>query len=93
MYRTPHEHEKVIDLTPRLRRQRLENLYSRLCTVFALWTQYAALGALLLYSALRLLLCPEIPPGSYVGPLFVLWPLSFLLLLASYLSDLLLWRE
>ena len=89
MYRTPHEHEKVIDLTPRLRRRSLENLYTRLCTVFALWTQYAALGALLLYSAL----CPEIPPGSYVGPLFVLWPLSFLLLLASYLSDLLLWRE
>lgn len=85
--------EKVIDLTPYLRRRRLENLRPRVYPVLALWTQYASLGALLLYSVLRLLLYPHIPLGRYVGPLFVLWPLSFFLLLTSYLSDLLLWRD
>ena len=91
MYRTTSE--KVINLTPYLRRQHLEDLRLQLYTPLALWTQYAALGALLLYGGLRLLLCPGVPPGDYVGPLFVLWPLSFALLLTSYVSDLLLWRE
>ena len=91
MYRTASE--KVIDLTPHLRRQRLERLRLRACTVLALWTQYASLGVLLLYGLLRLLLCPGVPAGTYIGPLFVLWPLSFLLLLTSYVSDHLLWRD
>ena len=78
---------KVIDLTPCLRRRAA--LYAPL----ALWTQYASLGALAVYFALRLLLCPGVPLGYYVGPLFLFWPLSFFLLLTSYVSDLLLWRE
>ena len=85
--------EKIIDLTPYLRRRRLEDLRTWLYTALALWTQYAAAGALLAYGLLRLLLCPGVPPGDYVGPLFLFWPLSFLLLLTSYVSDLLLWRE
>ena len=91
MYRTVDE--KRVDLIPYLRRQRLENLRQRVYPVLALWTQYASAGALALYFLLRLPLCPEAPPGGYVGPLFLLWPLSFLLLLTSYVSDLLLWRE
>lgn len=88
MVRTTNE--KIIDLTPYLRRQRLEE---RIYTVLALWTQYASLGALAIYFALRLLVSPGVPLGHYVGPLFVFWPLSFFLLLTSYVSDLILWRE
>jgi hypothetical protein len=91
MYRTASE--KIIDLTPLFRQRHLEDLRLRACTVLALWTQYASLGALAVYFALRLLLCPGVPLGYYVGPLFLFWPLSFFLLLTSYVSDLLLWRE
>lgn len=89
----PEANEKIIDLTPHLRRRRLEALRWQAYTVLALWTQYAALGALLCYALLRLVLCPGVPAGSYIGPLFVLWPVSFCLLLTSYVADLLLWRE
>ncbi|MDE7010481.1 MAG: hypothetical protein K2O93_04650 [Oscillospiraceae bacterium] len=91
MYRTASE--KVIDLTPLFRQQRLEDLRLRAYAVLALWTQYASLGALALYALLRLLLCSEVPLGCYVGPLFLFWPLSFLLLLTSSVSDRLLWRD
>lgn len=87
----PETGEKIIDLTSQFRRRRLEFLRNWACAA-ALWTQYAAIGALLLYGLLRVLLCPGVPAGHYVGPLFVLWPISFCLLLASYVSDLLLWR-
>lgn len=90
MYRTTSE--KTIDLTPYLRRRRLEALYPWMYTILALWTQYAALGALLLYGLLRLLPGQDAAPGDYVGPLSFLWFLSFFLLLTSYVSDCLLWR-
>ena len=62
-------------------------------TLLALWTQYLSLAVLLLYALLRVVLAGSIPLGQYSGPLSLLWPLSFLLLLTSYCSDLLLWRE
>ena len=78
------EESKLIDLTPRLRRDRLrEALYPPL----ALWTQYLSLGALVLYGLLRLAVCPGMPLGTYSGPLFLLWPLSYILLLTSWLTD------
>ena len=81
---------KVIDFTAcrRIARRRAWTY-----TVLALWTQYASLGALVLYGLLRLVLCPTVALGSYSGPLAVLWPCSFFLLLTSYVSDILLWRE
>ena len=42
---------------------------------------------------LRLTLFDAAPLGAYSGPLALLWPISFLLLLTSYVSDLLLWQE
>lgn len=83
---------KIIDLTPYFRRSRQERRRETAYTLLALWTQYLSLGALLLYGLLRLLCCPETAPGTYVGPLAVLWPVSFLLLLTSYTADKLLWR-
>ena len=80
----------VIDLTPYIRRNRCrEWVY----TALALWTQYLSLGALLLYGVLRAVLYPHVPVGAYSGPLAVLWAVSFFLLLTSYVSDLMLWRE
>lgn len=81
---------KVIDLTPRIRQNRRRDM---LYTILALWTQYLSAGALALYGVLRLVLCAHIPLGSYTGPLAILWAVSFVLLLTSYVSDLLLWRE
>lgn len=83
----PSTPSKVIDLAPYLRRQAV------LHTLLALWTQYLSLAVLLLYALLRVVLAGSIPLGQYSGPLSLLWPLSFLLLLTSYCSDLLLWRE
>ncbi len=65
---------KVIDLTPCLRRRAA--LYAPL----ALWTQYLSLAVLVLYGLLRLVICPGTPLGAYSGPLFLLWPVSYLLL-------------
>lgn len=75
---------KVIDLTPYLRRARRREL-ARL--LLGIWTQYLSLGALILYGLLRALACPGVPPGAYSGPLVLLWPASFLLLLASCAAD------
>lgn len=84
---------KVIDLTPHLAEVRRSRRRDRIYTLCALWTQYLSLAALLLYGLLRLTVCRDAAPGCYSGPLALLWPLSFALLLTSYLSDLLLWRE
>ena len=84
---------KIIDLTPYLRQTRQERRRDLAYTVLALWTQYLSLGALLLYGLLRAVGCPEIPPGTYTGPLALLWPLSFFLLLTSYTAYRLLWQE
>ena len=90
---TPSAPSKVIDLTPYLRRRRRDRRQAVLHTILAVWTQYLSLGCLLLYALLRAVLAGNIPLGRYSGPLFLLWPLSFFLLLTSYCSDLLLWRE
>ena len=85
MYRTASE--KIIDLTPLFRQRHLEDLRLRACTVLALWTQYLSLAVLVLYGLLRLVICPGTPLGAYSGPLFLLWPLSYLLLLTSWVTD------
>lgn len=77
------ETSKVIDLTPCLRLRRRAALYAPL----ALWAQYLSLAVLVLYGLLRLVICPGTPLGAYSGPLFLLWPLSYLLLLTSWVTD------
>ena len=89
----PAAASKVIDLTPRLRRRRRDRRQAALHTVLAVWTQYLSLGCLLLYAPLRAALAWEVPLGRYSGPLFLLWPAAYLLLLASFCFDRLLWRE
>ena len=84
---------KVIDLTPYFQRRRRSRRRAALHTVLAVWTQYLSLGCLLLYALLRVVLTGSIPLGQYSGPLAVLWPISYFLLLASYSFDKLLWRE
>ena len=74
---------------PQRRQARRERLYFLL----ALLPQYLSLGALTLYALLRLLLAPEIPFSCYTGPLVLLWPAAYLLLLLSFLSDRLLWED
>lgn len=87
MYQT--EPPKVIDLTARLRRARRRE---RARILLALWTQYLSLGALVLYGVLRAAVCRGAPLGTYCGPLVLLWPLSYGLLLASWGTDQL-WRN
>lgn len=82
--------EKIIDLTPRFRSIRRQALAH---TLLAVWTQYLSLAALALYGLLRLTVCAAIPVGHYHGGLILLWPAAYLLLLTSYVADLLLWRE
>ena len=84
---------KVIDLTPYLRQQRKSRHQELAYTLLALWTQYLSLGALLFYGLLRMLLTPQVPLGTYSGPLALLWPVSYILLLSSYVADRLLWRD
>ena len=84
---------KVIDLSAHFIQIRCDRRRRQMHTVFALWTQYLSLAALLLYGLLRLTLCADVALGRYSGPLAVLWPIAFVLLLTSYVSDLLLWRE
>lgn len=84
---------RVIDLTPYLRLRRRDRRQAVLHTILALWTQYMALGCLLLYALLRVVLWDGVPLGQYSGPLVVLWPISYFLLLASYCFDRLLWRQ
>ena len=83
----------VIDLA-RHRRQRARiRRRQRLYFLLALIPQRLALAALVLYGVLRLLLAPGVPFSYYTGPLSALWPLAFVLLLTSYVSDCLLWRD
>ena len=89
----PMAPSRVIDLTPHLRRRRRDRRQALLHTILAVWTQYLSLGCLLLYALLRAVLTDSIPLGQYSGPLAVLWPASYFLLLASYCFDRLLWRE
>ena len=84
---------KVIDLTPHLAQARRHRRRDQMHTIFALWTQYLCVGVLVLYGLLRLTVFDSAPLGSYSGPLAVLWPVAFFLLLISYISDLLLWQE
>ena len=60
--------------------------------LLALWTQYLSLGVLALYGILRAVVCRGAPLGTYCGPLALLWPLSYGLLLVSWMTDQL-WRE
>lgn len=79
----------VISFRAAQRRERREKLY----VIFALTPQYMALGALLLYALLRVLLTPQVPFSCYVGPMVLLWPAAYLLLLLSYVADKLLWDD
>lgn len=80
---------EVISFRAAQRRCRRERLY----VLFALTPQYMALGALVLYALLRLLLTPHVPFTYYIGPLTLLWPAAYLLLLVSYVADKLLWDD
>ena len=93
MERIAYRTSNVIDLTPYLNQVRRDRRRGQVYTVMALWTQYASLTVLMVYGLLRLTVCRAIPLGLYSGPLAVLWPLSFILLLTSYVSDKLLWRD
>ncbi len=72
-----------------MNRIRFRNL---LYTVLALWCQYLSLAALVVYALLRLLLTPDVPLGHYSGILELLWPVSYVLLLTSYIADHVLWQ-
>ena len=84
---------KVIDLTPHLAQMRRDRRRDQMHMIFALWTQRMCVGVLVLYGLLRLTIFDDAPLGRYSGPLAVLWPVAFFLLLISYVSDLLLWQE
>lgn len=83
----PSKPSKVIDLTARLRQAR----HRQICILLALWSQYLSLAVLVLYGLLRAVVCCGTPLGTYCGPLVLLWPLSYALLLASWGTDLL-WK-
>ena len=83
----------VIDLAAYRRERARERRRQRLYVLLALLPQRLALAALLGYAVLRPLLAPDVPFTYYSGPLSALWPLAFLLLLTSYVSDCLLWRD
>ena len=83
----------MIDFTARRRERERQRRRQQLYFLLALVPQRLALAALVLYGVLRLLLAPEVPFSYYTGPLSILWPLAFCLLLTSYISDCLLWRE
>ena len=84
---------RVIDLTDHFSHLRRSRRRAHMHTVLAVWTQYASIAALAVYGLLRLALHPAVAVGHYSGPLALLWPLSFLLLLTSYISDVLLWQD
>ena len=83
----------VIDWNTRRRERERARRQARRYFLLALVPQRLALAALVLYGILRPLAAPEVPFSYYTGPLSILWPLAFLFLLVSYISDLLLWRE
>lgn len=93
MERIACQTNRVIDLTPYLEQSRRQRRQARLYTVLALWTQQLSAATLVLYGLLRLTVCRSVPVGQYSGPLSVLWPAAFFLLLTSYVSDWLLWQE
>lgn len=64
-----------------------------LYTVLALWCQYLSFAALAVYGILRVLLATDVPLGQYSGPLELLWPVSYVLLLVSSAADRILWQE
>ena len=83
----------VICLAERRREREQTRRQARRYFLLALVPQRLALAALILYGILRLLLAPEVPFSYYTGPLWALWPLAFLFLLVSYISDCVLWWE
>ena len=83
---------KVIDMTLYFAQVRRSRRLDVMHTVLGLWTQYMAIGALVMYAVLRLVFCAGVPVGTYSGPLVLLWPVSLLLLATSYFSDILLWQ-
>ncbi len=93
MERIATQRTRVIDLTPYLEENRRSRRRDQLYTVLALRTQQLSAAVLALYGLLRLTVCRGVPVGQYSGPLSVLWPTAFFLLLTSYVSDRLLWQE
>lgn len=93
MERIATQRTRVIDLTPYLEENRRSRRRDQLYTLLALRTQQLSAAALALYGLLRLTVCRSAPVGQYSGPLSLLWPAAFFLLLTSYVSDWLLWRE
>ena len=89
----PRSNCTVIDFAARRRERERERRRALWYFLLALVPQRMALAALVLYGVLRLLLAPEVPFSYYTGPLSILWPVAFFLLLISYVSDCLLWRE
>ena len=83
----------VIDFTACRRKKARQRRMQRLYFLLALVPQRLTLSVLALYGVLRLVLTPQVPFSYYTGPLSALWPLAFLLLLTSYISDCILWRE
>ncbi len=83
----------VIDFTAHRRMRVRERRRALWYFLLALLPQRLAMAVLGLYGVLRLLLAPEVPFSYYTGPLSILWPVAFFLLLISYVSDCLLWRE
>ena len=83
----------VIDLAAYRRERERQRRWARWYFLLALVPQRLALAALVLYGVLRLRLAAEVPFSYYTGPLCLLWPLAFVLLLVSYISDCILWRE
>lgn len=75
------------------RQSRAQRRREKLYYLLAIIPQRLALGTLILYALLRVLIAPDLPPTYYTGPLFLLWPLAFFFLLVSYISDWLLWEE
>jgi len=84
---------KVIDIRSYYHRQALRRRRETAYFLLAVVPQYLSLGALVLYGLLRVTLAGHIPFSYYVGPLTLLWPISFFFLLTSYVCDILLWEE
>lgn len=84
---------KVIDFAAYRRREKARIRKERLYFFLAVIPQYLSLAALVLYGVLRLLFAADVPFSYYVGPLTLLWPAAFFLLLTSYVADILLWED
>ena len=84
---------KVIDLNEYRRKRAAARRREMMYYWLAIVPQRLSLGTLLLYGLLRLLLARDIPFAYYAGPLSMLWPVAFIFLVISYVSDLFLWEE